>query len=104
MIKLKKPVVVCIDVDDTLAVWNGDIYYEHEEVANQLKRHHLRGHYVIVWSAGGVDWAERVVKEFRLEEHVDLVMAKPSFMWDDKDPKEWTRICFPGDENVYESV
>lgn len=94
MIKLKNPIVACIDVDDTLILWNREDYYINSAVAEQLVRHHERGHYVIVWSAGGVDWAERVVREFELDKYVNVVMAKPAFMWDDKDPKEWTRICY----------
>lgn len=89
----KNPVVVCVDVDDTLVLWEDKEYIVNTKILTQVMRHLDRGHMVIVWSAGGVDWAERVVKEVGLEGKV-IVMAKPSFMWDDKPPQEWTRICY----------
>lgn len=97
--KFKEPIVFC-DVDDTLVSWkcypkisknsiafndpSGTVYLnainEHIEA---LKLHKLRGHTVIVWSAGGADWAEEVVKKLGLEPYVDAVMSKPDWFYDD---------------------
>jgi hypothetical protein len=56
---------------------------------DQLKRHKLRGHRVIVWSAGGAAWAEAAMKGLRLEEFVDLCIAKPTWLYDDKKIEEF---------------
>lgn len=85
MIKLSG-LTVWFDVDDTLVLWDKEkvSYTYSKKHAKALKEHALRGHTVIVWSAGGADWAERVVREMGLEWCVDLVTSKPSWFYDDK--------------------
>jgi hypothetical protein len=55
----------------------------------QLKKHKMRGHTIIVWSAGGWDWAAAAVKALGLEKYVDLVISKPTWIYDDKKPEEF---------------
>lgn len=62
-------------------VINDDLVYEME-----IGR--ARGHVIVVWSQGGVDWAKTVVRELKLESFVDFVLAKPSWYADDKMPEE----------------
>lgn len=105
--KFKEPIVY-FDVDDTLVSWKcypkisknsiefidplsqGSIYLnvinEHVEA---LKLHKLRGHTVIVWSAGGADWAEEVVKKLCLSKYVDACMSKPNWFYDDLTASEF---------------
>lgn len=56
-----------------------------------LLKHHktVRGYGIIVWSANGKEWAEKIVKRLKLEEYVDIVMTKPSKYLDDKPVQEW---------------
>ena len=61
----------------------------HFKHIQQLINHKLRGHTIIVWSAGGYDWAEVVVKALKLEQYVDLVISKPTWIYDDKKPEEF---------------
>lgn len=61
----------------------------HRKHIDQLIKHKLRGHTVIVWSAGGYDWAEAVVKALKLEKIVDLVISKPIWTYDDLQPIEF---------------
>lgn len=90
MIVLESDMTAFFDIDETLVLWgNGGSYKPHYAHIEQLKRHHLRGHKVIVWSKGGYKWAERVVKELKLERYIDIVMAKPAFLWDDLDTEKW---------------
>jgi len=84
MIVIKNDMTTYIDCDETLVLWDGDKYTPNEKMITQLKQHKARNHPIIVWSAGGWEWAARVVKELGLEEYVDLVIAKPRFYWDDK--------------------
>lgn len=61
----------------------------HKKHIEQLKLHKMRGHTVVVWSAGGWDWAEAVVKTLKLEQYVDLVINKPIWAYDDLPPSEY---------------
>lgn len=61
----------------------------HKKHIAQLKEHAIRGHKVVVWSAGGADWAEAVVKALGLERYVTLCMMKPMWAYDDKKPEEY---------------
>lgn len=98
--------VTCYDVDDTIVLWFADcdpskkikivcpyggsetFLKPHARHIDLLKKHHGRGDYIIVWSAGGTLWAEAVVKALGLEEYVDLVMTKPTKIVDDLTPNE----------------
>jgi len=55
-----------------------------------LKQFAQRGIAVIVWSAGGSDWAEAVVQALNLEEYVSVVTGKPDYYIDDlENPREF---------------
>ena len=102
-IKERKPKVfykptVFFDVDDTLVMWNekltGDTvciscngHLNHMVInkgnLEELKRHGSRGIDVIVWSKGGVHWAEMVVRALKLEKYVAGIMTKPFCYYDD---------------------
>lgn len=49
----------------------------------QLKNLRLRHHTIVVWSAGGYDWAKTVVQTLGIEHLVDLVICKPTYVFDD---------------------
>lgn len=55
----------------------------------QIKKHKARLHFITVWSAGGWEWAEAVVKALKLENYVDLVIAKPAWAYDDVSPETY---------------
>ena len=102
-IREKKPKVfskptVFFDVDDTLVMWdekvkgdtvaiNCDGHLVHMVVnkgnLEELKRHGSRGIDVIVWSKGGVHWAQQVVRALKLERYVAAIMTKPFCYYDD---------------------
>lgn len=95
---IKNPIVVCIDIDDTLALWStieeGPYYRPNLKLIDEIKKHAARGHFLIAWSAGGYEWTKQIVEEFELTSYFGLIMAKPMFMWDDRQPGEWTRVCY----------
>ena len=83
--------IVAFDIDETLFMhnnndWNLGIVnpyseslidgYLNEKHVELLKQYKGRGLFVVVWSKAGVKWAEAVIKEFKLEPYVDLVMTK----------------------------
>ena len=95
------------DCDDTLVMWSIPQDYKGELVTVQcrnfsdtlvpnphnillLKKMAARGHSIVVWSGGGADWAEAVVKALELEDFVDVVTSKPQYYIDDiGNAKEW---------------
>ena len=111
MFILKNNKLLFCDVDDTLVRWKyideGDhinisyggvtnVFSVHTEHVTHLREHIKRGHGVIIWSQGGWEWAEAVVKalvkngRFTTEEVKDFViMDKPSWVYDDLNPTYW---------------
>jgi phosphoserine phosphatase len=102
------------DVDDTLVMWHLPVTDNAMAFSNpddpsdvwmlepnwstiaMLKEHKRRGDKVVVWSQGGYDWAEEVVKTLKLEEYVDYCLSKPHIYYDDIPAtnfmKEWVKI------------
>ena len=94
---------IFFDCDDTLVMW--DNKYKNEDNSNCLKfdcygltfllvphLEHIQYlkdcklknyNSIIVWSAGGWEWAKEVVRVLELEGYVDAVMSKPSQYVDD---------------------
>lgn len=103
MLKIDNEQIYTFDVDDTLVMWGADFHLPGEGKIKffdpydgnfvYLKPHHQhikllqqmngRGRYVVVWSAGGVKWAESVVRQLGLEAHVHMVTTKPIGYIDD---------------------
>lgn len=100
---------IFFDVDDTLIMW-GRKYREgrtdiirvedpflRESMTfvpnithiNILKRNHLQGRQVVVWSAAGFLWAKTIVEKLGLEEYVTLILQKPTIYVDDKAIDTW---------------
>lgn len=82
-----------IDIDN-----DGEVQYAapwaerllpHRKHIEQLKKHKMRGHTIIVWSQGGYDWAAAVVRALNLHIYVDLVISKPTWIYDDIQPTEF---------------
>ena len=118
-VKVKDGGVYASDVDDTLLMWNvpegylgptvetsldgfTDIGIPNIPAIKHLKKMKARGFSIIVWSAGGSEWAEAAVKALKLERYVDVIMPKIDFHLDDKtDPKDkigvWNYINLDGD-------
>lgn len=103
------------DVDDTLIMWrmnpSEDIMdrilmiedhmgkvpvIPHNKHIDALKNLKIQGNRIVVWSQGGSDWAEVVVKALKLEAYVDIVLCKPKLYYDDLDFHSW------GVSRVYE--
>lgn len=108
MIVLKCNQATYWDVDNTLILWeptenqlfnHGKTYtapdghtailVPHLAHIEQLKKHSIRGHTIVVWSAGGSFWAAEAVKFLGLEDYVDLAISKPVWFYDDKQPEDF---------------
>lgn len=120
--RLKCNLPVYLDVDDTLIMWapsqedldrygidfehtydNGTTakgrLLPHRVHIRQLKRHSERGHTIIVWSAGGEEWAYAAVKALGLEDFVDYTMEKPRWAYDDKKANDFIETKFWSDDD-----
>ena len=97
---IKNEMHVMFDVDDTLVMWNEVISSDtewimcphtlkciplipHKAHIDLLHSYYSRGYYVTVWSAGGWEWAEAVVKHLKLQDSVHEVRSKPIKYVDD---------------------
>lgn len=120
MIHIKCIQPAFFDVDDTLLLWGrgiegrrvtvkyNDLVSEsavaHEAHITKLKQHKARGHTVVVWSAGGSEWARQAVELLGLEDYVDLVIEKPMWLYDDLQPSQFMpRADWLGTDNGSEN-
>lgn len=103
--KLNDKPTVFFDVDSTLVFTssempvgftaldqlniNNRIFWVHHSHVECIKDFKARGHNVVVWSAGGADWAETVVKALGIQEYVDVILHKPAWYFDDLHVTEW---------------
>lgn len=98
MITIENDNCLFVDIDDTLILWdkpedydihkalktsNGTMIYPHWGHIDYIKRFSARGQIVFVWSQGGFNWAEEIVKLTGLEDHIFMVMCKPKWFMDD---------------------
>ena len=122
MIVIKSTKIVYFDVDNTLIYSESEVpgkmfdttlitisnvhFYIHNFQCELLKSFKARGHTVVVWSQGGADWAETIVRATNLTAFVDLVIGKPDWFCDDKPADQWLdekRRFFVGEEDVGEA-
>ncbi len=95
------------DIDDTLVMhenYHIDNVFVKDPIDNReiklrknlpmirlMKEEKARGSTIIVWSRGGFQWAENVIKALKLEEYVTLILSKPLAYFDDKPVEEWLK-------------
>ena len=94
------PGSLCTDEDGVISKTEGftERLLPHRKHVEQLIKHKMRGHTIVVWSAGGVDWAEAAVKALFLTNIVDVVMSKPAWAYDDLQPNEFIKVQWLKDE------
>lgn len=99
--------VVYFDVDETLILWDAPPENKtlainawgitvnvapSAETITRLVQHKAQGHYVVVWSQAGHEWAHAVLDGLKLIDYVNVCMTKPKWMYDDLSPQAWTQI------------
>lgn len=67
----------------------------HTEFLKSLK---ARGHYIIVHSGNGWQWAKTVVEALNLKDYVDEIKTKGCKYIDDDKPENWINRVYLGDE------
>jgi phosphoserine phosphatase len=56
---------------------------KHTKHLEDLKKHFDKGDTIVVWSAGGKEWAEAAVKALGIEHLVSHILQKPDTYYDD---------------------
>lgn len=111
MVNIKGDKWLFVDVDDTLIAyeWPSELEKDTILIDNNgwqqrvlprkehikiLKTFKFLGYNVCVWSLTGAYWPEKIVKELKIEEYVDITMSKPLFLMDDQpvENQSWKRI------------
>lgn len=101
MIVTKAELISYVDIDSTLIrrIGYSDLVLNYygmpyhvspiDENIEFLKSLKARGHYIVVHSNNGWQWAEEVIKALKLEEYVDEVKTKPTKVVDDEPASAW---------------
>ena len=63
----------------------------HDAMIRLVKEARQRGSYVLVWSRGGWEWAQNVIKALELEPYVHQIMSKPRASYDDTPVENWLK-------------
>ncbi len=97
-IKIHNEKVAYVDCDHTLIEWSPlkevapltlvspkgcHNVYPMQKNIDLIRELRAVGWEIIVWSQGGVEHAERVVKLLKIEDLVDVIVSKPSLYVDD---------------------
>jgi phosphoserine phosphatase len=100
----KSTKAIYIDIDNTLVFSlreyphevthevvkvGGRKFWVHAPHIEMMRDFKARGHSLIVWSAGGAEWAEAVIVALKLTDLVDVVLSKPDWYIDDKKASEF---------------
>tara|TARA_R100001086_G_scaffold156380_1_gene83647 strand:- start:1846 stop:2199 length:354 start_codon:yes stop_codon:yes gene_type:complete len=89
---------IYFDVDETLIRWHpieseiiidGHAMGINWNVIKYMRKCKANGMTVVVWSQGGCEWAEEVVKVLNIESMVDVCLSKPSIYVDDLGQFAW---------------
>lgn len=106
MLVIPSDKLLMVDVDDTLVLWDKSEYSDlpdvsfnvghgvshlkvHPKNINLVRKFHLLGYTVVVWSQTGYEWAKEAVKKLGLEDVVYAVMSKPRYHLDDLPADLW---------------
>lgn len=95
---IKNDIPIEVDVDETLLVFKYPVELEdlaievkpgvkavpHYGHIEQIKEHWARGHYLTVWSAGGWEWAEKVVDLLGIRDYFNDCRTKTRWFYDDR--------------------
>jgi len=85
------PMVVYVDVDDTLVRSFGSKRIPMTEMVTHVRALARDGAVLYCWSSGGADYARAAAAELGIEECFAGFLPKPHVMIDDQPPAEWRR-------------
>jgi hypothetical protein len=89
---LEPPLVVYVDVDDTLIRTVGKKRIPMTDVADRVRALFDEGTRLYCWSAGGGEYARSVADELGIAHCFVAFLPKPHILLDDQAPSEWRRL------------
>lgn len=87
-----QPLVVYVDVDDTLVRTFGSKRIPIARVVEHVRKLHAEGAVLYCWSSGGASYARKSAEELGIEECFLAFLPKPNVLIDDQSVSEW-RLC-----------
>ncbi len=92
MSEVSSPVVVFVDVDDTLVRSVGSKRIPMPGVVAHVRELSASGATLYCWSSGGAEYARSAAEELQLTECFVGFLPKPHVLLDDQSPDEWRRF------------
>src|SRR5262245_4536499 len=86
------PLVVYVDVDDTLIRTAGSKRIPVSGVADHVAALATGGAILYCWSSGGAEYAREVACELGIGQHFSAFLPKPNVVIDDQDVQKWRRL------------
>jgi len=86
------PLVVYVDVDDTLVRSFGAKRIPMSSVVDHVRELHRRGATLYCWSTAGAEYAHASARELGIEACFSGFLPKPNIMIDDQAPAEWRQL------------
>jgi hypothetical protein len=86
------PLVVYVDVDDTLVRSIGPKRIPLPAVIRHVRALHESGAQLYCWSTGGAEYAQATARELGIEECFRAFLPKPQVVIDDQRFAEWWRL------------
>ena len=85
------PLIVFVDIDDTLIRNFGSKRVPLTPVVNSIRRLHADGAVLYAWSTKGADYARSSATELGLSDCFTGYLPKPNVLIDNQEPGEWSR-------------
>jgi hypothetical protein len=89
---LDEPLVIYIDIDDTLVRTVGSKRVPMSGVVERVRRLAGEGARLYAWSSGGATYARESARELDIEDCFAAFLPKPQILIDDVAPAEWKRL------------
>lgn len=89
-----RPLVVYVDIDDTLVRSFGSKRIPMTEVVAHVRDLSRHGVILYAWSSGGGEYARSSAADLGIEDCFAAFLPKPNVMIDDQPPAEWRRLVY----------
>lgn len=91
-ITTETPLVVYVDVDDTLVRSFGSTRIPMPSVIQHVRELKQQGAQLFCWSSGGADYARQSAEELGIADCFTAFLPKPDVLLDDQAVSDWRRL------------
>ncbi len=89
---MNQPLIIYVDVDDTLVRSVGTKRIPMPAVVTKVKALAAEGAVLYAWSSGGAEYARESAQELGIVQCFVMFLPKPHVVIDDQEPSEWRRF------------